>query len=220
MKIKPDRLEKALQTLYQEGDKYIIKGKYIDFSTNVRLNYLTRVETPDILGFISFIMYDINDLHNILDRMQWQLELYKNDQMNISGWMGFTKLDIELFHIKINSILDYLGKILKRVSEYPDEVPDKSFSDLKKWLDKKEVNIKKLGEDLSDLFNLCEWFPDIKDIRDWDIHKGGEAVVFLDKERIVFQIYRRRYEKSIEIPEIMYNENIAYFDLYAGLYIG
>ena len=112
--------------------------------------------------------------------MNFQLELWNKNNITISEWIGFTKLDIELFHIKIRSIFDYIAKIIQRASDFPDQVPDKSFQDIKEWLEKKEENKIKLGPELADLFSQCEWFPYIQETRDWDIHRGAEAAVFLN----------------------------------------
>ena len=53
-----------------------------------------------------------------------------------------------------------------------------------------------------------------------NIHRGGFTLVFLEKNRILFQVYEAGYKGKILIPEIMFNENVADFELYAGLYFG
>ncbi len=44
-------------------------------------------------------------------------------------------------------------------------------------------------------------------------------MVFLEKDRILFQTHKG-IENLVFIPEIMYNENVAIFELYAGMYFG
>jgi len=221
MNINVDRLKTALSLISKEDNQFVIRSNFISFTTNVKFNSLHKHDYAErIEKFVGFINSDLSDIHNIIERMNFQLELWKKYNITISEWIGFTKLDIELFHIKIRSIFDYIAKIIQRASDLPEQVPDKSFQDIKEWLEKNEENKIKLGPELADLFSHCEWFAYIKETRDWDIHRGAEAAVFLNQDRIVFQIYRSTLEKSVDISEIMYNENIAFFDFYAGLYTG
>jgi hypothetical protein len=44
--------------------------------------------------------------------------------------------------------------------------------------------------------------------------------VFFDKPRVLFQIYDSGQNKIVDLPELMYNENVVDFELYAGLYYG
>ena len=218
--IKINRLKKALNTLKPKDDYYNIEGNFINFYANTKLSEIMEKEIPNIFRFITFIVSDFDDLRHLLERINWQFYLWKNSNLVLDSWMAYAKIDIEVFHIKIRSIFDYLAKIIQRVSDSPEQVPDKSFNTLLKWLEKSDDNIKKLGADLSDLFTLSEFFTHVKDVRDGDLHRGGETLVYPNTDRIVFQIYKKGYERIVQIPEIMFNENIVYFDLYAGIYMG
>jgi len=112
-----------------------------------------------------------------------------------------------------------LAKVIKRVSDRPEQVPDEGFNVLKTWSAKSDDNVKRLGKDLAELVFSVDWFDDLKNVRDVSVHQGGMTLVFLEKDRILFQILKG-YEHLISIPEIMYNENVVDFELYAGMYFG
>jgi hypothetical protein len=112
-----------------------------------------------------------------------------------------------------------LAKIIKRVSDQPKQVRDKGFYRLKTWLAKSDDNVKRLGKDLAELVFSVDWFDDLKNVRDVIVHHGGVTLVFPEKDRILFLI-PKGYEHLVSIPEIMYNENVVDFELYAGMYFG
>jgi len=112
-----------------------------------------------------------------------------------------------------------LSKQFSWVSNQPKQVPDEGFNKLKNWLQKSGENPKRLGIDQAELVLSADWFDDLKNVRDANIHQGGMTIVFLEKERILFQTVKG-FEKLVAIPELMYNENVVDFQLYAGMYFG
>jgi hypothetical protein len=140
--------------------------------------------------------------------------------------MWFAPCDIDLFHVEVRSAFDYVAEIVRLISDSPDQVPGKSFSrfttlsfaTLKNWIARDSSNESKVGKDLVEFVVSCDWFDDLKNTRDKLVHRGGFTLAFPEKKRILFQVYHEG--PTIRVPEIMYNENVVDFELYAGLYCG
>jgi hypothetical protein len=127
--------------------------------------------------------------------------------------------------VEIRSLFDYLASALIRVSGLsPGQVPS-SFRKLRDWLAKDSTRVTRFGEDLAKAIASCDWFSEIRGVRDAIVHSGGVTFVYPEEGRILFQVEKGIVQEGINkkiilMPEIMYDENIADFELYAGLYIG
>lgn len=143
--------------------------------------------------------------------------MWTQSQLEETLWIQFGACNIDLFHVEFRSVSDYLAKVIDAVSDSPGQVPH-SFEKLKNWVIKTH-NTQRLGKDLAKVVLSCEWFDDLRMVRDSIVHKGGFTLVFPVRDRILFQVHEGRHRKVL-IPEIMFNENVADFELYAGLYFG
>lgn len=219
MPIDKGKLQIALSTFQKTEQGYACPSELVKLWTTVFTNIKLGEKLPLIGSFLQYISQDVTNIETITDRLAWESELWNNDKLDVGDWMEYAKCDIDLFHIEFRSIFDYVAKIFKRVSDHPDQVPDEGFNDLKTWLAKSGDNVERLGKDLAELVSSVDWFENIKNVRDTNIHRGGMTLVFLEKGRILFQVYKG-YENLIAIPEIMFNENVVDFELYAGMYYG
>ena len=133
-------------------------------------------------------------------------------------WMKYAAIDIDMFHLQIRSIFDYISKILRRIANYPEQVPDKSFHRLREWLKKdKDKNEQKLGKDLTSYVLSCDWFEEICNIRDEVIHRGGFTIAFPMQYTIMFNIYPKQ-DELISLPKkTMHNDSVVNFEKYAAL---
>ena len=68
--------------------------------------------------------------------------------------------------------------------------------------------------------NPAGWFFDFRGVRDALIHSGAFTLVFGDpKDGILFQIYKDLIKNLISHDILMFNENVAYFERYAAMYL-
>lgn len=215
MSIRKDFLEVALSTIHEKSYRCC---KFTNLVEDVHINGIQGAKLPKIYAFLRFIQQDIWSIETIAFRLNWEKKLWSQEKLDVGLWMTFAKCDIDLFHVEFRSVFDYLAKIIKRISDFPDQVKDGSFTELRNWVIK-PGNDQKIGKDLAQLVNSCYWFENIKEIRESIVHRGGFTIVFPEKNRILFQVYRG-IDKNILLPEIMYNENVVDFELYAGLYFG
>jgi len=224
MPIDKEKLRTALSTFQKTEEGYKCPSEFVKLWNNVRLNSIAGVKLPSIGSFLQYITIDLTNIETISSRLVWELELVDKGALNVWQWMRFAQCDIDVFHIEIRSIFDYLGKVIQRVSDHPENVPDKGFNDLSNWLvdekgNPKKENVERFGEDLAKLVLSVDWFDDIKNVRDETLHRGADTMVFPEKGRILFQI-SKHYRNLVSFPEVQYNDNVIDFELYAGVYFG
>jgi hypothetical protein len=151
-------------------------------------------------------------------RLEWQKDLVSADNLDQILWSHFAACDIDTFHVRFRSLFDYLAGVIDLVSDKSGQIP-KSFEALQNWIDKSPNNVQRMGRDLAELISSCEWFSAMREIRNLIVHRGGHTLIFPMKNRILFQVHER-WNRTILVPEIMFNENVADFELYAGLLMG
>jgi len=212
------RLKIALSTIHKDKMDYFSSGQFVDLMSHVHVNITMGAKLHKLYRYFYFLYLDICNLETIILRLAWQKDLWIRNQLDETLWIQFGAGDIDLFHVEFRSIFDYLAKIIGMISDSPGQVPH-SFEKLKNWTAKSHTNTQRLGEDLSRAVLSCEWFDDLKTVRDSIIHRGGFTLVFPVKGGILFQVHEE-VSRKILIPEIMFNENVADFELYAGLYTG
>lgn len=151
---------------------------------------------------------DVMSLLTLMARLQWQLELRVQGEMNEGIWVYFTRLDIEYFFVVLRSAFDHVGGALKSVALKPGQAPQ-DFHELRK-LAKGKRGPEILGEEICAFVSDSEWFVDVRDWRDEITHRGGWALSFIDGETIPFQVYKGSLSRVL-VPGLMYNENAADF---------
>ena len=223
MSVDKKKLKLALLTIHEDKTGFFTSGQFIQLFSdiNIQTKLHTHKETERLrrlLGYTQYILQDVWNLESIALSVDWQKQLRSQGKLNEMLWMQFTQTNIDFFHIEFRSIFDYLAKILRLISKKPDQIRDKSFEKMRNWVIK-EGNSTKLGEDLSSFVLSCNWFVDMKRIRESIVHHGGYTLVFPEKGRVLFQVYKG-INKMVSLKEIMFNENVADFELYAGLYFG
>ena len=166
---------------------------------------------------------DVLNIETLIDRINWQQELWSSDRLTDRQLNVYTTADIDLFHVEFRSLFDYLARLICIVANKPGQVPtDSSFESLSNWAGNPDKNPSaKLGDDLVTVIKSADWFPLIRTVRNSNIHYGAETLVFYDKYRVLFQTYTGGgRDKIIDLPEFMYNANIVDFELYAGVFYG
>jgi hypothetical protein len=169
-------------------------------------------------NYLAYVHQDFWNIKTIVRRLHWQKGLIAKNKLDEILGAKFAECDIDLFHVQYRSLFDYLAKLVAIISDNPGQVKSKSFDKLYNWVDT-EANIQKIGSDLAQLIKSCDWFKDLREVRNSIVHSSGQTMVFPERNRILFQI-EEDYRNKINIPSLMFNENIVDFELYAGLFIG
>jgi hypothetical protein len=218
MGLDKQRLQAGILTISQDENGFFPSGNFVDLTWIVHLARFQIRKLQRLYDFLLFIERSLADIETIALRLAWQKTLYAQNVLSKMWWILFVKGDIELFHVKLRSIFDYVAKSMKFVAGSPAQVPE-SFYKLKSWAAKSHGNAHRLGSDLADALSSCEWFDDLRFVRDSILHRGGWTMVFPEPYRILFQVSESN-GNAIQKPELMFNENVADFELYAGLYLG
>jgi len=227
MDIDKDILHKVNSSIIIEDDKTCLKTTFNSLLGDV---LISAAKGEDDLQKIKITLLQINqatwDIETLFQRLEWQKELWGNGELKGGLWMNYASADIRLYHFEMRSIFDYLAVLLVKLAKHPGQVRSNnkpSFMSIKNWLSKddgaiNEDNAKIVGKDFAELVVDCDWFDDIRDVRDLLIHDGGSSIVFPEKGRILFQIYSGSWKPKIFIEEVMYNEKVVDFELYGSLY--
>lgn len=223
------KLEIALSLIQKDENGYFLTGHFYDLTNIVRYNLITKRTyfkenelkmLKEINENLIMILERMWNIETIILRLNKQKKQWTQGKLTDIEWIYFAALDIKYFHVEIRSIFDYLARIIKEVSDSPKQLPD-SFSKLKTNLYKKKYN-EKLGDNLTHLINSCDWFFDIRRIRDLVIHKKELTFICLVKNQIVFQIHDRSKPspQGIQIvkPEVLSNPYTVDFEKYAAIY--
>jgi hypothetical protein len=148
---------------------------------------------------------------------KWQRDLASEKKLEAGWYRNYSQVGIDAFHTKYRSIFDTIACVVGLLSAH-EGVP-KSFTDLQKWAMKKN-SAKILGNaDLLNLITSCEWYAEVKAVREEIIHNNAHTTVFFPAPAVLFQVHQG-YKNKINIPEVMINEYLADFELYAGIYLG
>jgi len=217
--INKQRLKSALTRIHEdENGRLYCSGRFIDLGSGLHLSIASGDETyGNLMRFLGEIHQDVWNLETIILRLDWQKELIAKGELNdIMGSM-FSACDIDLFHVQYRSLFNRIAKIIGLLTGRPGTLPE-SFRRLRNWIRKPE-NAGRIDNDLAEFVASCDWFLELMSVRDSIVHRAGRTIVFPEKNRILFQVHED-YKKRLHIPEIMFNENVVDFELYAGMFVG
>jgi hypothetical protein len=149
--------------------------------------------------------------------LEWQKSLISKGELDRLLGSRFAACDIDLFHVQYRSLFDHLAKIIGMLSGMTRSMPD-SFRKLRERVDRLNA-AGTIDNQLATVIRSCDWFSDMREVRDSIVHRDGRTLVFPEENRILFQVHEG-FRNKVNIPEIMFNENIVDFELYAGLLAG
>jgi hypothetical protein len=149
-----------------------------------------------------------------IQKVAWFAELWNSGDLPDNIWMFFASSDIVGFHIMLRSLMDEAGAVAASVGDNPGSIPDR-FAKLQTWLGK-PGNDARLGPDLTETIRRCTWFEALRNVRDDILHRGGQALVMLERPHVLFQVHVG-LDNRIIVPAVMHNENVVDFPRYAAL---
>lgn len=222
MSLKTGRLNVALSRFKNDAEGNVfLKSQFFDLIGHVSGSLAMGANLNELSRDINVVNQEFQSLLTIMFRLNWEKDLWTKAELSDELWMAFGKEDINLFHVVLRSVFDDLATIVGRISDQPGQVPDMSFNKLRRWTSSSEGNARRLGADLAKVVTSCDWFDNVKRVREMIVHGGGFTLVFLEKGKILFQVYEEPIvHRGILVPEVMHNENVVDFELYAGLCMG
>jgi hypothetical protein len=206
----------------QPGDVWYFRGSFVNYTNDLRhavsAGQVASSSTARIVQALNHITWDLWNIGTLIARLDWTDEAAQKGEVEIEVWRQFCSLDIEHFHLELRSVLDYAAMCIAACATRSGTVPQDSMNDLLKWLKKNPSNRKRLGEDLAALLEDVPSFPDIKEIRDEIVHRGGHTLVF---ERpgagILYQVYNCYFLAVIKPVGGSAEGNVVDFRRYGSL---
>ncbi len=154
-------------------------------------------------------------LATLIHKIAWLAERRAAGELDDGMWMYFCGSDILTFHIIMRSLFDEVSAMASRLAARKGTVPE-SFDGLKKWLSKNARNKSELGLELAEAVGSCDWFEEMREVRDDLVHRSAQTIVFLEQRQVLFQVHVGP-KRKILIPPVMFNENVVDFTAYSAL---
>jgi hypothetical protein len=218
MSIDKKKLEKAISLFHESNGSLAISSTFMHFYGTIHINSVNNSSLMPILSNLSHIIEDLWHLETLLYRLDRQRISYSKHELDMLLWIEYATCDVDLFFVTIRSIFDYLAQVSKHLAVKPKQTRSSSFSKLRNFVSSPSGS-NRVGEKLSRVIISCDWFSDLCDLRDSIVHRGAHTFIFPDTRNIMFQI-DEGLRNQIVIPEIMENDNIVIFELYAGMIMG
>lgn len=209
--------------LARRGPGYRYKGNF----TFLCADALAPHGSPELKRAKRHLLGALRQLGNIIttgDRLDWMREQCGKDKLLASKWMFYAGMDIEYWHVQTRALLDHLAKVISRLAERSDQVPD-SFTRLYMRVHHPESAVRaaefaeKLGLDWLDLIRGGTWYAPLREAREALVHRGGYALVFgWPEDGILFQVHEGFVRKiNVAAEPLMFNPNVVHFDRYAAV---
>lgn len=157
-----------------------------------------------------------NHLITLVSKISWLADRRAAGELDDITWMYFCASDILTFYTVMRSLFDEVSAIAARVSKKKGVVPDKDFHRLREWTKKNVRSDEALGRLLAESIRGCDWFNELRDIRDDLVHRSARTIVFLERNRVLFQVHVG-LSPRIFIPSVMFNANVVDFPSYSAL---
>ncbi len=220
----PSAIVDAKTLLCRDSDTgWYLRGSFVnyqmDFGIAVQRGQVLFPAAKHVAHAMRQIVYDLWNLSSLVARLEWTDGLGQQQALPIEAWRQFCSLDIEHFHTELRSVFDYAATCIAAASNQSRTVPRDSMNELLKWLRKKPGNRTRLGEDFADLLGDLPLFPDVKEIRDEMIHRGGFALVFDNPGTgLLFQVFKtKRFVPLIKPLAGVADGNVIDFRRYGSL---
>lgn len=175
----------ARAALSKDGDNYVYKGHFSKLRENVRassfwdiaMNRKRAIDSSQMAKRLLLVNMDLWNIATVLYRLNFEKDCRRERIFNNNQWRFYASLDIDLFFIKYRSFFDNVAQVIKLTGQVP---PNKSnsFHDLKKWADSQEGQS---ANKYSLIVMNCDWFYELKDIRDRIEHHAAETNVDFDE---------------------------------------
>lgn len=231
-------LDNALAVFVDGNPTLARQGKFVDLCGCIYLEHAAMLNVGNqqetrrlepVSNLLNYIRQDLWVIETLFERLDWLRGMWIEGQLDDAVWYRYATSDIASFHVVIRSLFDYAAMVVVLISGKAGQLPVKtksqgkqcSFRDLREWV---LVNSSRLGNTaLVKVIADCDWFEDLRNVRDAMVHGSGQTLVFFVKPRILFQVIAKHKGSDkflMKMSELMYNENVMDFELYAGMMHG
>lgn len=177
---------------------------------------LGRRDLEGVYSELNAVSNRLADLRTIALKLDWMLGQRASGELDSVLWAMFASSDVNAFLTNVRSLFDHLARAMRAVAPQPGGIPRFSFEDLRKWSLRDDLDHgAQLGARLHQLIVGCEWFEELRALRDQLIHHDALTIVAPEEPGIVMQVYRRA-QKLIDEPALLASPNAARFERLAA----
>lgn len=160
------------------------------------------------------VAFDLWSLLTVFYRTDWQADLVAEGILPGGIWREFISSDVEHFHTTLRSLFDHAAGAIIAMAPRSGQIPDR-FKQLRSWATEQPRASDHIGADVVALLRSCDWFEEIRRVRDLIVHGKSLTVGFIVDSRPCFQVVSGP-GLSVLQPGLMPNQNVVDFRLYAA----
>jgi len=162
----------------------------------------------------------LTDLRTIPVKLDWMLQQRDAGNLDPYDWMFFASSDVNSFLSNVRSLFDHLSDALRAAAPKPGSIPQQSFRKLRDWVGKGgERETEQLGRSAFSIVAGCDWFQELRTVRDDLTHRDAQTVIFPRTEGIAVVMFNHTQELFDE-PELMGPGNLLRFERLAVATMG
>jgi len=162
----------------------------------------------------------LTDLRTIPMKVNWMLQQRDVGNLDPYDWMFFASSDVNSFLSNVRSLFDHLADALRAAAPKPGSIPQQSFRKLSDWVGKGgEREAEQLGRSAFNIVAGCDWFQELRTVRDDLTHRDAQTIIFPRAEGIAVVMFNHTRELFDE-PELMGPGNLLRFERLAVATMG
>ena len=192
MLVDVDALRHHLESINIDPEGPWVWGPFEELTTGV---LLARARGGDHLDPIRrelrAVANRLVDVRTVPAKLNWMLGQRDDGHLEPYAWMFFASSDVDSFLLTMRSLFDHLGSVVQLAATKPGSVPPSSFRALREWCLKGPDRADELlGAEIAAAVRECDWFMQLRDLRDDLVHRDAETIVFPEVPGIAVQIYK------------------------------
>jgi hypothetical protein len=177
---------------------------------------LGRDDVDSVHHHLRAVANRLTDLRTCAMKLDWMVTRRDEGDLDPFVWMFFASSDVSSFLTNVRSLFDHLGRAIRAAAPQPRGVPQYSFNDLRKWSLRNDLDqVSQLGARQHELVVQCDWFDDLKRLRDDLVHEDAQTIVFPNEPGVAVQVYGGA-RLLIREPALMSSQNVAMFERLAA----
>lgn len=177
--------------IQDEGDTAQVSGRLEALHAALILDRARTGRTSPLAGPLSGVAGRVENARTVVAKLDWLRSQRDAGALEPMAWMYFAASDVLAFHAFVRGVFDDLADAFVLVADKPGECRKGSFRELRTWAMKSDANVARLGEDIAHLVAACDWFDDLRHVRDQLVHRAAQTIVFPSEPGIMFQVYDR-----------------------------
>ncbi len=206
-----EALEHALALSSTDENGLLWRSAFFDLSTHASV-LLGPGGLPKRRA-ISDALHDLWQLSAIASRLAWSRRMERAEQLAPGIGRSYFELDIDLFHIRLRTMMDHVAKLISLCVEKPGQTPS-TFAKLRTYAAK---HADRLPQGIAAELLAADWFDEIRAMRDALVHEGGRSMAFYpdDVHHLLYQVHRSSSDSMISRPSLVVG-NLAKFDYFVA----